>query len=209
MPRRCVTRLGFCRRFSRRGHVTKSSVYKCHPDGNWRFPLVPHGGGSTSRSACHGDGGRRVEQRQFVGVRCATSLSDPHKDYPRSTFEQGGRAIKVGMPTGGRRCTSARRFRSGRARCVRAYSGPRCMHGRGRLIDVVGSIRSARARASSMHGPTTVAPVRDRKPPIEARAMCSADRVRYDPHARQRRHVRSFQVEAIGSSRSARYGRGP
>ena len=96
--------------------------------------------------------GRRVEQRQFAGVRCATSLSDPHKDNPRSTFEQGGRAIKVGMLTR-RRCTSARRLRSGRARCVRAYSGPRCMHGRGRLIDAVGSIRSARARASSMHGP--------------------------------------------------------
>ncbi|VWB52349.1 hypothetical protein BLA15945_02436 [Burkholderia lata] len=154
MQLHCVARLSVCRRLMTIGHLTKSSVYKCRPDGNWRFPLVPHGRGSTSRSACRGEGGggelsggssRACAVRRRYLIRIMKIPAQPSsRDAGRSRWGGGW----------GRRCTSARRFRRWRSWCVRACSDARCAHGGGRLIYAVGSNRSARARASSTHGPT-------------------------------------------------------
>ena len=136
-------------------------------------------------------GRRRVERRQFACVRCAASTSDPHHGNPRSIFGAGMRGDQDGDAGWGRRCISARRFRRGSSRCVRACSNARCAHGSGRLINAAGSIRSARARVSSTRGLTCCRVGSRPKAPTDARAMRYADRVRHEPRARQGRRIRS------------------
>lgn len=95
---------------------------------------------------------RRVERRQFAGVRRAASLSDPHNENPRSTFRQGCRAIKVGRGAGrGGGVLPPEDFAAG-DRGAYGRVQTHGAHGGGRLTYAVERIRSARARASSTHG---------------------------------------------------------
>jgi hypothetical protein len=152
-------------------------------------------------------GRRRVERRQFACVRCAASTSDPHHGNPRSIFGAGMRGDQDGDAGWGRRCISARRFRRGSSRCVRACSNARCAHGSGRLINAAGSIRSARARVSSTRG-LTCCRVGSRPKATDRRASNALRGSRSTRAAREARPTYSiFQRKPIGSSRSARYGR--
>lgn len=110
--------------------------------------------------------GRRDEQRQCAGARRAAAPSDPHNENPRSTFEQGCRAIKVGRRVGeGDGALQPEDFASGdRGAYERVQT---------HVARMAGADCSTQSNVSAARGPArprrvdpqTVGPVQDRKPP--------------------------------------------
>ncbi|VWC98512.1 hypothetical protein BLA39750_02387 [Burkholderia lata] len=202
-----VARLNGRRSFTIVGHVTKSSVYKCFPGGNWRFPLARRSRGSQSRRERHGDGREARSATAAAPIRHASSAV-PRNGHPRSTFERGDRGDQGGnagrdsvvhirplvLP---REIVWRRRVRN----MVRAWQRRTEPHGRK-------CPKREPVRLRNM-GQRAVGPVQDRKPSIAARAMHHAVRGGHDPRARLRRYFRSFLVSLIHSSRNARYGTEP